>query len=886
MQNPSIKADIKQKQNLYPVLSYSTRVFLALILALPVIWFSTIAAVRAFTCSADSSWCDPAGAPPGSNLPGPVWLQTSGSVEQVGSINIAGDITSGSGGFNSATYGVTSYSKAHSSAIGIFGSTPSATADSNLLGKENEVSAGIAGVGKSTGGTLNSWAGFFGDPTTSSKAGDGNVFAKKFCLPPSTSGSANLPADCIDSWAAQGGGDLWSVISGNDIKKKTKEGVVVIGADSAGNYPTGTKLAVAGLGNNGSRVYLNSSSGNPEIDLQLSNDIAKGVFDDHWGIYADVVSRDLKFWSKPSATDDPDVKGRNTFSLRADGVMVFGGYSVVQINLGVLFAGAGTGSIISSETTPQINYVKSDTGTSGTNSSIYIAGTTIKLTATPTGIYVLDNWSGVTCNEGQTSNTCTFIAPGQDTIVTAKIDIVLPSVTTLAAINIGATSATLRSLVDPRGNTGVGNYFRYGKDADYKVCNTTSMARQGSPSPISSTQEITATVPDLSPNTKYNYCPLSNVGSSYAYGTMMSFTTGSLSNYTVTVTKAGSGLAAGTVTSSPSGINCGSGSGCSFTKTEGTSITLTETTTSAAVFAGWSGVTCSEGQSSNTCTFTLLANTNITANFTTAYTITLNKTGAGAAAAVVTSNAGGINCGSTCTSSLITTGTSVILTENPNGGTFTAWSGVTCSEGQGSNTCTFNITSNPTITANFNAPANQYTVAVSKGGTGAAYGVVTGTGGINCGSTCSSSFITGGSSVTLTANPVGSTFAGWSGGTSNAASCNGSTNVTCSFVIGSNSTINANFTIVQYTLTTSTSGTNGGTGTITSSPAGINCGSTCSKAYDYGTSVILTATPASGASFSGWAGACASFGTTTTCTLNMTAARSTTATFTKAIGTG
>src|SRR5436305_14636225 len=47
-----------------------------------------------------------------------------------------------------------------------------------------------------------------------------------------------------------------------------------------------------------------------------------------------------------------------------------------------------------------------------------------------------------------------------------------------------------------------------------------------------------------------------------------------------------------------------------------------------------------------------------------------------------------------------------------------------------------------------------------------------------------------------------------------------------------------------------------GSGTITSAPAGINCGPTCSASFSAGTSVTLTATPASNDSFSGWSGAC------------------------------
>ncbi len=71
--------------------------------------------------------------------------------------------------------------------------------------------------------------------------------------------------------------------------------------------------------------------------------------------------------------------------------------------------------------------------------------------------------------------------------------------------------------------------------------------------------------------------------------------------------------------------------------------------------------------------------------------------------------------------------------------------------------------------------------------------------------------------------------------------------------------------------------TKSGSGTITSSPTGINCGATCSANYTSGTSVTLTESPSSGYIFSGWSGACTGSGTT--CTVSMTAARNVTATF-------
>jgi Divergent InlB B-repeat domain len=65
-----------------------------------------------------------------------------------------------------------------------------------------------------------------------------------------------------------------------------------------------------------------------------------------------------------------------------------------------------------------------------------------------------------------------------------------------------------------------------------------------------------------------------------------------------------------------------------------------------------------------------------------------------------------------------------------------------------------------------------------------------------------------------------------------------------------------------------------GVGTVTSSPAGIDCGVDCTEAYDEGTPVTLTASP--GAAFGGWSGACTGPGT---CTVTMDASKSVTATF-------
>jgi len=79
----------------------------------------------------------------------------------------------------------------------------------------------------------------------------------------------------------------------------------------------------------------------------------------------------------------------------------------------------------------------------------------------------------------------------------------------------------------------------------------------------------------------------------------------------------------------------------------------------------------------------------------------------------------------------------------------------------------------------------------------------------------------------------------------------------------------------QVALTVTKAGA--GSGTVTSGPAGISCGATCTANFNAGTAVTLTATPASGSAFSGWSGGgCTGSGT---CTVTLNAATTVTATF-------
>ena len=152
--------------------------------------------------------------------------------------------------------------------------------------------------------------------------------------------------------------------------------------------------------------------------------------------------------------------------------------------------------------------------------------------------------------------------------------------------------------------------------------------------------------------------------------------------------------------------------------------------------------------------------------------------------------------------------------------------------------------------------------------TGSGSGLVTSVpGGIYCGSDCAESYPDG-ESVILSVKPTnGSTFGGWSGG------CSGYY-VACVVNMTAAKSVTATFNPPpQRSLSVSRSGT----GTVSSSPGGIYCGSDCFESYPDGTPVILTATTSGGWTFGAWGGACS--GNVSSCTLSMTAAKSVTATF-------
>jgi trimeric autotransporter adhesin len=241
--------------------------------------------------------------------------------------------------------------------------------------------------------------------------------------------------------------------------------------------------------------------------------------------------------------------------------------------------------------------------------------------------------------------------------------------------------------------------------------------------------------------------------------------------------------------------------------------------------------------------------------------ISVSKNGSGSG--TVTSDAPGpnaspINCGSSCTG-YFKEGFTVTLSASPDSGsTFSGWGGA-CG-GTGSCSVTIPLPADVltiNVSATFTAPP-KYLLTVANAGAGKGTVQSTPTG-INCPGACANGFVAG-TSVVLTATPDAiSVFASWAG------ACSG-TQPTCTVTVDQAKSVTATFDQKPFTVSVSRTGT--GAGTVTSSPAGIACGTTCSA--DLAGNVQLTATPTAGSAFTGWGGACSGTGA---CALTMDAAK-------------
>lgn len=210
---------------------------------------------------------------------------------------------------------------------------------------------------------------------------------------------------------------------------------------------------------------------------------------------------------------------------------------------------------------------------------------------------------------------------------------------------------------------------------------------------------------------------------------------------------------------------------------------------------------------------------------------------------VVSSTPEGIDCGTDC-SQVFSKDSIVSLTATPNTGSeFTAWSGHDdCSDGSVTLTNSINCTATFQLTV---IPTNTLTIQVNPGpGTGRVTSSPTG---IDCGTTCSSVFDQG-TMVTLTAIAnANSQFVSWNG----ANDCSDGL-VTMSTDINCTASFKLRATFTLSIIANSGSGT--GSGNVTSSPSGIDCGEICSHQFPEGGVIELVATAKTGSYFVGWSG--------------------------------
>jgi uncharacterized repeat protein (TIGR02543 family) len=319
-----------------------------------------------------------------------------------------------------------------------------------------------------------------------------------------------------------------------------------------------------------------------------------------------------------------------------------------------------------------------------------------------------------------------------------------------------------------------------------------------------------------------------------------------VTTYGLTVTRAGTG--SGTVTSTPAGVTCGST--CSASYASGATVTLTAAAASGSTFAGWSGACAG---TSATCTVSMTAARSATATFN-----------ANVAGGPISINAGGAASGTFVADVNFSGGSTYSVTTAVDTSQLTGAippQSVLQSERYGEFTYTvpgLTAGSPYAVTLYFDemywtaAGQRTFNVAINGATVLSAFDIFAAAGG--AGKAIARAFET-------TANASGQVVIQFTkgGGPDNPK--------VCAITVGPPSPG------TRYALTVNKAGT--GSGTV--SGASIDCGATCSASFESGTSVALTATPASGSTFVGWGGACT--GTSPACTVSMTAARTVTATF-------
>jgi len=211
--------------------------------------------------------------------------------------------------------------------------------------------------------------------------------------------------------------------------------------------------------------------------------------------------------------------------------------------------------------------------------------------------------------------------------------------------------------------------------------------------------------------------------SSNSHGLYAVYDTGDATTVRLTVSKSGTG--AGTVTSNPIGITCGSD--CAEIYDVITAVTLTATPTTGSTFTGWSGA-CTG--TSTTCQLTMSVDRSVTATFTTSgptlYTLTITP--------VPTNGritASGLSCGTGGTgdcSESYPSGPPVTLSAKGSPGyRVDRWSGA-CSSAGSAGTCTVPMDTAKTVSVTFRPVSTRDTIGIFRLSGGSFYLDVNGNG--------------------------------------------------------------------------------------------------------------------------------------------------------------
>jgi DNA-binding beta-propeller fold protein YncE len=243
------------------------------------------------------------------------------------------------------------------------------------------------------------------------------------------------------------------------------------------------------------------------------------------------------------------------------------------------------------------------------------------------------------------------------------------------------------------------------------------------------------------------------------------------------------------------------------------------------------------------------------------YGVKLEVSKSGTGSGTVTSSPAGIDCGSECEAKF-PEGTIVTLTASAAmHSIFTGWSGCTPLSGH-PDECEVTMSEAHSVSATFKY--DYYPLTVSKPGTGS--GTVTSSPAwIVCGANCTAE-VEEGTTIMLTASAdAHSIFTGWTGCDSEPSPSE------CEVTMSEAHSVSATFTRA-YLLTVGKPGT--GSGTVTSSPAGIDCGASCKAEFAEGTAVTLIANPAMHSIFTGWSGCTPLSGHPDECEVTMSAAHS------------